>query len=48
MSQTINLSKWLISLVCTANVFDTFTSMKNKSFEFLYIIKKNVYFCKSK
>ena len=48
MSQKITLPKWLISLVCTANVFDTFISMKNKSFEFLYIIKKNVYFCKSK
>ena len=48
MTQTINHPKWLIFLVCTANVFDTFTSMKNKSFEFLYIIKKKVYFCKSK
>jgi len=48
MTQTINHPKWLISLACTANVFDTFSSIKNKSFEFLYIIKKNVYFCKSK
>lgn len=42
------MPKRLLFHACIADSLYMFCIVKNKSFEFLHIIKKNVYFCKSK